>query len=257
MYCHRMEEMPPPILAALADPLRWRLLVELAHSDRRVGELTALLGKPQNLVSYHLAELRAVGVVEARRSSADRRDVYYRADLAACRDQLAATAASLHPALHLPAGPTTHEGRGQNGPRVLFLCTGNSARSQMAEALLVERSGRTIDARSAGSNPKPLHPAAVATMAARGVDISTNASKHLGRFTGMRFDRVITLCDRVRETCPDFPGAIARAHWSIADPAAAEDPAAFGRVADELEARIEILIAELAAPAAERTTHDR
>lgn len=69
---------PPAILALIADPHRWRLLVELTRSDRRVGELTELIGKPQNQVSYHLAELRNAGVVTARRSSADRRDVYYR-----------------------------------------------------------------------------------------------------------------------------------------------------------------------------------
>ena len=143
---------------------------------------------------------------------------------------------------------------------MLFLCTGNSARSQMAEALLIERSGRTVEARSAGSHPKPLHDNAARAMAERGLDIAGNTSKHLRTFVRMRFDRVVTLCDRVREVCPEFPGAAATAHWSIGDPAAEGDTdeasyPAFRRVADELEARIDLLIADLVASPIERSTH--
>ncbi|HEX7096045.1 MAG TPA: arsenate reductase ArsC [Acidimicrobiales bacterium] len=118
----------------------------------------------------------------------------------------------------------------------------------MAEALLVHRSGGTCDARSAGSHPKPLHPQAVATMAARGIDIAGRASKHLDRFRTMRFDRVITLCDKVREVCPEFPGAADTAHWSVPDPAT-QPPEhlarAFEATADELSERIDFLICEL------------
>jgi protein-tyrosine-phosphatase len=130
---------------------------------------------------------------------------------------------------------------------VLFLCTGNSARSQMAEALLDELSGHTVEARSAGSHPKVLHPNAVRVMADRGIDISGRPTKHLRRFRRMRFDHVITLCDRVREVCPEFPSHPALAHWSIADPAleggsdAATHPA-FERTAQELETRIGFLL---------------
>src|SRR6185369_8350629 len=106
-------------------------------------------------------------------------------------------------------------------PRLLFLCTGNSARSQIAEALVELRSMGTVEARSAGSHPKPLHPNAVRVMAERGVDIAGRRTKSLTRFARTRFDRVITLCDKVREICPQFPGAPTAAHWSIADPAAA------------------------------------
>src|SRR5205807_8248839 len=81
----------------------------------------------------------------------------------------------------------------------------------------------TVEARSAGSHPKPLHPNAVRVMAEHGVDIGGRPTKSLTRFTRNRFDRVITLCDKVREICPDFPGAPIAAHWSIADPAAAGD----------------------------------
>jgi protein-tyrosine-phosphatase len=132
---------------------------------------------------------------------------------------------------------------------VLFLCTGNSARSQMAEAMLARRGGGTIEARSAGSHPKPLHPLAAAVMADRGVDISGATPKHLRRHLRTRFDRVVTLCDKVREICPEFPGPAEHVHWSIPDPAAVADgpdrAAAFRSVADELEQRIDWLVAEL------------
>jgi len=256
-------DRPPAILSVVADPHRWRLLAELSRSDRRVGELTELIGTPQNLVSYHLAELRNAGLVTARRSSADGRDVYYRAELRRCRDELAVAGGALHPGLRLvpPTTPVDGAPRGRRR-RVLFLCTGNSARSQIAEALLVERSARTVDARSAGSHPKPLHPNAVRVMAERGIDIRTNTTKHHRQFARLRFDRVITLCDKVREICPDFPGVATRVHWSIADPAAAGDTdddtyAAFRDVADELEDRVGLLVADLLARPTEKTNHAR
>src|SRR5918992_4486748 len=213
---------PPEILGLLSDPLRWQLVGELGRSDRRVGELVELVGKPQNLVSYHLAELRRAGIVSARRSAADGRDVYYRADLLRCRDLLGEAGLALHPGVSLaPMGPVATPRPAR--PRVLFLCTGNSARSQIAEALVEHRSAGTVEARSAGSHPKPLHPNAVRVMAERGVDISGRPTKSLTRFARTRFDRVITLCDKVREICPELPGAPIAAHWSMADPAAEDD----------------------------------
>ena len=253
-----VEVSPPAILPLMADPHRWRLLTELARSDRRVGELTELIGAPQNLVSYHLRELRNAGIVTARRSSADRRDVYYRADLRRCRDLLAGAGGDLHPGLRLVPPPSDAHPTGRT-PRVLFLCTGNSARSQIAEALVMHRSGHAVDARSAGSHPKPLHPEAVRVMRDRDIDISECETKHLRRFARMHFDRVITLCDKVREICPEFPGAPVTAHWSIADPAAEGDdtrPQAFDHVAAEIETRVDLLVAELATQT-ERTGHGR
>ena len=246
---------PPEILRLVADPQRWQLLGELSRSDRRVHELTELVGKPQNLVSYHLAELRKAGLVTARRSSADGRDVYYRVDLVRCRDLLGAAGSALHPGLRLePAPPPATVGpdRRGRGARVLFLCTGNSARSQMAEALLEHRSGGGIEARSAGSHPKALHPNAVRVMAERGIDIAGRETKHLRRFARTRFDRVVTLCDKVREVCPEFPGQPAATHWSMPDPAAeggtdARTYPAFHRTAEELDVRIGLLIDELGA----------
>ena len=239
---------PPELLRLVGHPLRWTLLGALAHGDHTVHELTARVGEAQNLVSYHLGKLRTARLVTARRSSADGRDTYYSADLTRIGAQLVATAGALHPGLVAPPPPVTWSGAGPAS--VLFLCTGNSARSQMAEALTIHRSDGAVRASSAGSHPKPLHPRAVAVMRDEyGIDIEAHETKHLDRYTTERFDRVITLCDRVREVCPDFPGVPEPAHWSIADPAADPDDAAFSRTAAELDRRITFLLARLAAPA--------
>ena len=156
-------------------------------------------------------------------------------------------------------------GAGSRSPaRVLFLCTGNSSRSQMAEALLEQLGGTAVDVVSAGSHPKPVHPNAVRVMSERGIDIRDRRSKHVHEFAGRRFDHVISLCDRVREVCPDFPGAPAVAHWSIADPAAddADDEQsypAFVRTADELSTRVDFLMSTIEhnLTSKEETRHDR
>jgi protein-tyrosine-phosphatase len=126
----------------------------------------------------------------------------------------------------------------------------------MAEALARARSGGLVEANSAGSHPKALHPNAVRVMRdEHGIDLAGHRSKHLSVFTQQRFDRVISLCDRVREVCPEFPGAPETIHWSIPDPAAGHadggDEAsypAFQQTAAELETRIGFLLATLTAP---------
>ena len=175
------ELTPTGFLQLAGHPLRWRLLGELARSDRTVRELTGQVGQPQNLVSYHLGKLRDARLVSARRSSADRRDAYYSVDLARVGELLAATGGALHPGLRLtPPPPRARPGAAR--ARVLFLCTGNSARSQMAEALTRERSGGLVEAHSAGSHPKPLHPNAVRVMRdEHGIDLAGQRSKHLER----------------------------------------------------------------------------
>ena len=260
MVTYEATVSPPQFVQLLADEQRWRLLQELAQSDRKVSELTELVGRPQNLVSYHLASLRNAGIVSARRSSADRRDTYYRIEMRRFVDLLRGVGPALQPGLRLDAVlQRTFDGRRRGGrPSVLFLCTGNSARSQMAEALLGHHSGGAIRARSAGSHPKPLHPNTVRVMAERGIDISTRTTKHMDRFKNMRFDRVITLCDKVREICPEFPGMAVTVHWSMPDPGS-EGPtdetsyAAFQRTAEELESRIPFLISELTCANERRT----
>ena len=240
----------PEFLQLTGHPLRWRLLGELAQSDRMVHELTGLVGQPQNLVSYHLGKLRDARLVSARRSSADRRDAYYTVDLTRIGDLLSAAGGALHPGLRL-APPPSPGCAGPGTVRVLFLCTGNSARSQMAEALAWARSGGVVEAYSAGSHPKPLHPNAVRVMRdEHGIDLAGQASKHLDVFADRRFEWVISLCDRVREVCPEFPGQPETIHWSIPDPAAghADDDAsypAFQQTAAELETRIGFLLAAL------------
>jgi protein-tyrosine-phosphatase len=226
---------PPPFLRLAGHPVRWQLLTELARSDLRVHELCVRSQQRQSLVSYHLRLLRSEGLVSGRRSAADGRDTYYAVDLARCGALLASAGASLHPALgRRPAGA-----RRTRAARVLFLCTGNSARSQMAAALIEDRSGGRVRAESAGSHPKPLHPDAVEVMRRHGLDISRNRSTDLRELTGERFDFVISLCDRVREVCPEFPDRPELVHWSIPDPAREGTPAAFERTAAELCTRID------------------
>jgi len=106
--------------------------------------------------------------------------------------------------------------------RVLILCTGNSARSQMAEGLLRTMAGDAAQVFSAGSQPSVVNPLAVEAMADSGIDISAHRSKHLDEFLFQPFDFVITVCDQAAETCPTFPGRAQRIHWSIPDPALAQ-----------------------------------
>jgi protein-tyrosine-phosphatase len=184
--------------------------------------------------------------------------VYYRADLLRCRDLLGEAGLSLHRGLSLVPAPPNDTEPLPGRPRLLFLCTGNSARSQIAEALAEHRSAGTVEAYSAGSHPKPLHPNAVRVLAERGVDIAGRPTKSVARLAHDRFDRVITLCDKVREVCPELPGPPIAAHWSIADPAAAGDSdeatfPAFEQVADEIESRVALLLADLSTPHNERT----
>jgi protein-tyrosine-phosphatase/DNA-binding transcriptional ArsR family regulator len=242
----------PTELSSIAHPHRWAILSHLAESDQRVGELTELVGQPQNLVSYHLRELRDAGLVSSRRSSFDGRDTYYRVDLERCGAVLCSTAATLHPALRFVPDAGSPSPRSGKAPNVLFLCTGNSARSQMAAALLEHQSGRRVHARSAGSHPKLLHPNAVRVMAERGIDISGNTTKHFRRYLRSRFAYVVTLCDKVREVCPEFSSGPPTIHWSMPDPSAAgatdeETYAAFERTAAELETRVAQLLTKILA----------
>ena len=134
--------------------------------------------------------------------------------------------------------------------QVLILCTGNSARSQMAEGLLRMLTGDRMDVYSAGSKPSVVNPLAISAMQQRGIDISGYRSKHLGEFLQQPFDYVITVCDNAAETCPIFPGPAQRIHWSFPDPAAVEGDestklAVFMNVRDDLETMLAEWVAGL------------
>lgn len=132
--------------------------------------------------------------------------------------------------------------------RVLVLCTGNSARSQMAEALLSTRGAGRVVAASAGSRPAPaVNPLAVEELARHGIEWAGGDPKGMTAMEGERWDLVITVCDAAAEACPFFPGAAAQVHWGLPDPAAEPDPAAarraFAATYDALVLRVDRLLA--------------
>jgi ArsR family transcriptional regulator, arsenate/arsenite/antimonite-responsive transcriptional repressor / arsenate reductase (thioredoxin) len=239
----------PHFLKLLAHDIRWNILVLLARSDYCVQELARLIQKPQNLVSYHLKQLRGQNIVTERRSAADSRDIYYSLEFGTLHTLYFAAAESLHPAL--TSTDTSVEKATPHLPnkqvRVLFLCTENSARSQMAEALMRHLSKGKVEAFSAGSHPSRIHPYAVRAMAAINIDISQQRSKHFDEFRGQTFDYIITLCDRVLEACPTFPGDPERIHWSFPNPATVEGSEnekyrAFEQTSLQLTNRIRLLL---------------
>ncbi len=136
--------------------------------------------------------------------------------------------------------------------RILFLCTGNSARSQTAEALLSLIGGRDFQAESAGTHPVGLPPMSVAVMNELGVAIRDRRSKHVAEFHGRSFDYVITVCSRAKESCPFIPGSYTVLHWSFDDPAAAspERPLdEFRRLRDEIAEHLRTFLTEEFKPA--------
>lgn len=228
----------PEGLKLLADETRWRLITVLRRGDYQVGELTARLGLPQNLVSYHLAALRQGGLVQVHRSDADGRVIYYGLDLAA----LQAIYSELGELLQVP-----HDRPALNlAPRtVVFLCTANSARSQMAEAWLRHLSGGHLSAHSAGTAPRPIHPLSLHVMSEAGLDLGAQHSKGLEALQDLRPDLIVTVCDIAREACAHWGSAVPQIHWSIPDPAAAPASAqlaAFRAVRDTLRLRAQGLL---------------
>jgi arsenate reductase len=132
-----------------------------------------------------------------------------------------------------------------NRKRVLILCTGNSARSQMAEGLLRHLAGDRFEVVSAGVSPTHVRPEAITAMREIGIDISDHHSKSVDEFSDQEFDYVITVCDNANEQCPVFPGKTERIHWSFEDPAAAEGEEnarldVYRRVRDEILQRLRV-----------------
>jgi arsenate reductase len=135
--------------------------------------------------------------------------------------------------------------------KILILCTGNSARSQMGEALLRHLAGDGWEVQSAGTKPAGLNPLAVAAMQEIGIDISAQRSKSVAEFEGKKFDFVVTVCDSAAESCPIFPNAPKRIHWSLPDPAGAQGTreerlAAFRDVRERLQQHLKDWLAQLA-----------
>jgi len=145
----------PTFLRAAGHTVRWRLLGELAASDRQVHELTARLGEAQNLVSYHLSQLRQAGPGYPPSAAARTGETCTTASTWPLRRDARHAGGALHPALRLTVPQPAAVARARRRVRVLFLCTGNSSRSQMAEALLRHRAGGAVTVKSAGSQPKP------------------------------------------------------------------------------------------------------
>lgn len=137
--------------------------------------------------------------------------------------------------------------------KVLIVCTGNSARSQMAEGLLRHEAGDRFEVFSAGTRPSLVRPEAIAVMNEIGLDISHHRSKSVDEFLGRQLDFVITVCSSAKETCPVFPGNAKRLHWPFDDPAAVAGSEevrrqAFRKIRDQIHGRIRLFLDSTAAP---------
>lgn len=265
------------LLQAAADPTRLAILRQLAGASSVCAcDFTAGCGVAQPTVSHHLRVLRESGwVTTVRRGTW----IYYslRPEAAASFTRIAqalapgapvapmaasilggagepAAECACQPAEAVPGGAVAREAPVMSGTakpalRVLFVCTGNSARSQMAEALLSRAGGPAVEVSSAGTDPKGVNPYTFRALAELGIDWSGAGSKSVGEFLGRRFDYVITVCDNARQACPVFPGRHARLHWDVEDPAEVEGTdekrlAAFRAVREELAAQVERFVAE-------------
>lgn len=238
---------PPVLLKLISHQIRWQLLQLLAQSDLKVQELVNLLNQPQNLVSYHLQKLRKHQLINEHKSIADGREIYYSLDMERVKALFFSSGKALHPALEEHESQSSNQITSSDPIRVLFLCTHNSARSQMAEGILRDRARGQIEVFSAGTDPATIHPMAIRALAEMGIDISNHHSKSLDQFVGQAFDYIITVCDRARESCPVFPWDPVRIHWSFPDPAGlegseAERYQAFKETALQLNTRITYLI---------------
>jgi arsenate reductase len=248
------------LLKALADPTRLRLAVLLARrGETCVCRLVEALGMPQSSVSRHLAVLRNCGLVEARREGTW---MHYRLASPSSRfekclhtcfgDCLADNETSRRDLARLAAeccaSPEPAACKAKR-LRVLFLCTGNSCRSQMAEGWARFLKSDCIEAHSAGIETHGLNPSAVRVMAEAGVNISGHRSKLVGEFADTAFDYVVTVCGHAHETCPFFPGGAKVIHVGFDDPpklaAAVEGEEAkldcYRRVRDQIRAFVESL----------------
>jgi arsenate reductase len=257
-------------LAVLADPQRLHILDLIINGIHCSSGIVERLGLAPNLVSHHLKVLREAGLVDIERDPADRRWIYYVPDI----QQLTEIQFLLTHFLH----PARIQGRaGQCGPsqgaqtytppdyllvekehllntkkaKIIFLCTGNSARSQMAEAFMKKHGGDLFEAHSAGIEPKGINPYTTRVMDEIGIDISGQQSKGVRQYLGqINFGYVITVCDHAEENCPTvFLTQGKHLHWSFEDPAAFEGTeeetlVKFRQIRDQIEARIKDFLEE-------------
>ncbi len=227
-------------LKALGDETRLSIVRLLASTDMTAGEIQAQLGAPQNMVSYHLRMLRAIGLLRDRRSSRDARDVYYSVDLNGMQRLYQAIGVAIHDGLTSAIGG--REGTSPEPIRVLFLCTHNSARSQLSEGLLRKLGGKDVEVFSAGNDPLSVHPLTVHLLNEWDIDSSGQVAKDVESLVDEHFDYVITVCDKAREQCPSFPGDPKRIHWSLPDPLTVDDPEEqlqmFRAIGDDLTTRV-------------------
>lgn len=225
------------IHAALGDPVRLGIVEELQRSDRSPSELADRFGLASNLLQHHLSILDAVDLIERVRSAGDRRRRYLRlrpAVLGASGVVLRPTGVSLDPALDPALGPSLDPSLDPALDPPLFVCTHNSARSQLAAALWRYRTGQAAD--SAGTEPSPaVHPGAVAAARRRGLELGGRVPRMVEPGEIDAAPLVITVCDRAREEVDLPPTSL---HWSIPDPVGSADAAAFDTAADLIDRRI-------------------
>ena len=231
----------------LADETRLATVRMLTVSDLRAGEIVERLQAPANAVSYHLKQLRSLGLLRDRRSSADARDIYYSIDLTRLHALYASAGAVLHPGMLGTQEPGELQPVIKAPLRILFLCTHNKARSQMAEALARFLAGNQVEVFSAGDQPGQIHPLTVEALEEIGLDTVRMYSKSVVQFRDQQFDYIITTCDTTREICPTFPGDPTPVHWSLADPTTvgggeAAQRIAFRALRQELLTRIRYLL---------------
>jgi arsenate reductase len=250
------------VLKAMADPNRLRILDRLAQSEACHAELKEQLGLPSNLLSHHLGVLRETGLVQTRPDTVDARWIYYRAETAVLSRWRSWFDTFFDPRRLQPRPPlygpeSQHKNdilsyleRAEEQPRraVLFLCSGNSCRSQMAEAVVNTQLADRWEAVSAGTEPaSQVHPNALDTLAEIGIDWSGHSAKRADQFRAVQFDVVITLCDRARQYVPSWVKQ--SVHLGFPDPVEAKGTdeevlGVFRKVRDDVVRQIPAFLAE-------------
>ena len=239
----------PAVFKAMAEPTRLRILDMLMQGESCNYELTEWLGITPSLLSHHLRALRKANLVTSRRDLIDGRWVYYAANQEVVtfwrqwfNDMFDSIRIQPRAAGCGPEGQLSYSESGEAQQRVLFLCTANSARSQMAEAIVNTRLAGRWEAVSAGTQPaEQVHPAAIAALAELGIDWRDHQTRHADNLQGEAFDLVVTLCNNARRDVPDWVES--SVHVGFPDPAQtrgtdAEISRVFRKIRDDIAAQI-------------------